>query len=88
MGKDLLIRNLASTVDSERLEAMFAPFGTVKTARVVVDQYSGKSRGFGFIKMSSESEANACIEHMNSREHEGKVLTVAESKQPSRKSKR
>jgi cold-inducible RNA-binding protein len=79
MGKKLRVGNLGYAINSDRLKEIFAPAGTVKKANIVEDQYSGKSRGFGFVEMSSEKEAAAGLELFNGKEHDGRVLAVSEA---------
>jgi RNA recognition motif-containing protein len=59
---------------------MFAQFGTVDSAQVISDRDSGRSKGFGFVEMGSDSEAQAAIEALNGQEHEGRALTVNEAR--------
>lgn len=80
MGKKLYVGNLAFSVDSSALEQMFAPYGNVDSASVVTDRDSGRSRGFGFIEMSSSEEAQAAIEALNGSQQGGRALTVNEAK--------
>ena len=76
MGKKLFCGNLSFDVSNGDLEQMFAEFGTVESATVVTDRDSGRSRGFGFVEMSSEEEANAAIEGLNGKDINGRALTV------------
>lgn len=80
MGKKLYVGNLAFSVDSSALGELFAPYGTVESASVVNDRDSGRSRGFGFIEMSSSEEAQAAIAALNGQQHGGRALTVNEAK--------
>ena len=59
---------------------MFAQYGAVDSAQVITDRESGRSKGFGFVEMSSEEEANAAISGLNEQEHEGRNLTVNEAR--------
>ena len=79
MGKRLQIRNIPHTFDSNQLQELCTPYGSVKSATVVVDQYSGKSRGFGYVEMSSPGEALKVIEQMHGKSHEGKELAITEA---------
>jgi len=80
MGRKLYVGNLAFSVDSQALERLFADFGTVESATVVSDRESGRSRGFGFVEMGSDEEAQAAIAALNGQEHGGRALTVNEAK--------
>lgn len=80
MGKKLYVGNLNFAVDSAGLEELFSPFGNVASAQVISDRETGRSKGFGFIEMSSDDEAAAAIEGLNGREHNGRPLTVNEAK--------
>ena len=80
MGRKLYVGNLSFSVDSAALERLFAEYGTVESATVVSDRESGRSRGFGFVEMSSNEEAEAAINGLNGQEHGGRALTVNEAK--------
>ena len=80
MGKKLYCGNLSYNVSSTDLEDMFAQFGTVDRAQVISDRDSGRSKGFGFVEMGSDSEAQAAIEGLNAQEHDGRSLTVNEAR--------
>src|SRR5215216_364380 len=80
MGKKLYVGNLSYDVDSSALEQMFAPHGTVESAQVISDRDTGRSKGFGFVEMSTEAEAQAAITAMNGADSNGRALTVNEAK--------
>jgi RNA recognition motif-containing protein len=80
MGKKLYVGNLSYDVDSSQLEQLFATHGTVESAEVIADRDTGRSKGFGFVEMSSEAEAQAAIAALNGQEHGGRSLTVNEAK--------
>jgi len=80
MAKRLYVGNLKYTVTSEQLEELFEPFGSVSTAQVLSDRETGRSRGFGFVEMPNDDEAEAAIEALDGREHDGRRLTVNEAK--------
>jgi RNA recognition motif-containing protein len=80
MGRKLYVGNLAYGVSSSDLEQMFAPHGTVQSAQVIVDRDTGRSKGFGFVEMGSEQEAQAAIQAMNGKDMDGRQLTVNEAK--------
>ncbi|MCH8189860.1 MAG: RNA-binding protein [Chloroflexi bacterium] len=77
---NIYVGNLAYEVTDEELEAAFAMHGQVDSARVVQDRYSGRSRGFGFVEMPSNSEAEAAIQALNGQELKGRALTVNEAR--------
>src|SRR5262249_21775195 len=80
MGKKLYVGNLSYDVDSSALEAMFAAFGTVQSAQVITDRDTGRSKGFGFVEMGSDAEAQAAIAAMHGKLMGGRNLTVNEAK--------
>ena len=80
MSAKLYVGNLSFDVVSSDLEEMFAPHGTVQSAAVITDRDSGRSKGFGFVEMSTAGEATAAIEALNGREFKGRALTVNEAK--------
>ena len=80
MGAKLYCGNLSYNVSSSDLEQLFAQFGTVESAQVITDRDTGRSKGFGFVEMSSKAEAQAAIDGLNEKEHEGRPLTVNEAK--------
>jgi RNA recognition motif-containing protein len=80
MGRKLYVGNLAYGVSSSDLETMFAAFGTVQSAQVIADRDTGRSKGFGFVEMGSDQEAQAAIAAMNGKEVDGRQLTVNEAK--------
>ena len=80
MGKKLYVGNLSYNVSSSDLENLFAPFGTVESAEVVMDRETGRSKGFGFVEMGSDAEAQAAIQGLNGQEHDGRALKVNEAK--------
>src|SRR5437667_8059796 len=80
MGKKLYVGNMSYEVDSSALEALFAPHGTVESAQVISDRDTGRSKGFGFVEMSSDAEAQAAIAAVNGQDHGGRALTVNEAK--------
>ncbi len=80
MGKKLYVGNLTYNVNESDLEALFTPFGTVQSAQVIVDRDTNRSKGFGFVEMGSDAEAQAAIQGLNGRDHDGRNLTVNEAK--------
>src|SRR3954447_26690692 len=80
MGKRLYVGNLSYSVDSSELEQMFAQFGQVQSAEVISDRMTGRSKGFGFVEMSNDDEAQAAINALNGQDNNGRALTVNEAK--------
>src|SRR5687768_8439167 len=80
MGSKLYVGNLSYDVTSSDLEQMCAAHGTVQTAEVIQDRDTGRSKGFGFVQMGSDQEAQAAIAALNGQEHGGRALTVNEAK--------
>ena len=80
MGKQLYVGNLGYTVTVSDLEQMFAAHGTVQSAQVVMDRDAGRSKGFGFVEMGSDQEAEAAIAALNGKEVGGRTLTVNEAR--------
>ncbi len=80
MGKKLYVGNLSYDVDSSQLEQMFTGHGTVTSAQIITDRDTGRSKGFGFVEMGSDSEAQAAISALNGQEVGGRALTVNEAK--------
>ncbi len=80
MGKRLYVGNLSYSVTSSDLEKLFAAYGTVQSAEVVADRDSGRSKGFGFVEMGTDEEAQAAIAAMNGQENNGRALTVNEAR--------
>jgi RNA recognition motif-containing protein len=80
MGKKLYVGNLSYKVSSSDLEQLLSQYGQVQSAEVIVDRDSGRSKGFGFVEMSTDEEAQAAIAGLNGNEHEGRALTVNEAR--------
>ncbi|MFZ3229273.1 MAG: RNA-binding protein [Pseudobdellovibrio sp.] len=80
MGKKIYVGNLSYGVDSTALQDMFSEFGHVESANVIMDRDSGRSKGFGFVEMGSESEAQTAIQKLNGQEMSGRALNVSEAK--------
>jgi RNA recognition motif-containing protein len=76
----LYVGNLSYSITSQALEALFAEYGQVKSAQVVIDRDTGRSKGFGFVEMVDANEAREAIEGLNLREVEGRSLTVNEAR--------
>jgi len=80
VGKKLYVGNLTYSVTSSDLEGWFAQFGTVQSAQVIQDRDTGRSKGFGFVEMDTEAEAQAAIQGLHDQEYDGRRLTVNEAK--------
>ena len=80
MGRKLYVGNLSYGVDSSVLEQLFAAHGTVESAEIISDRETGRSKGFGFVQMATDEEAQAAIAAMNGQQHEGRALTVNEAR--------
>ena len=80
MSKKLYVGNLTYKINETDLEAMFSPFGTVQSAQVINDRDTSRSKGFAFVEMGSDAEAQAAIQGLNGRDHDGRNLTVNEAK--------
>ncbi len=80
VGKKLYVGNLPYRVSSSDLEQMFSQYGSVESAEVISDRDTGRSKGFGFVEMSNDTEARAAIDALNDQEHEGRRLTVNEAR--------
>jgi RNA recognition motif-containing protein len=78
VGTKLYVANLSFRMTDRDLHKLFAPFGTITSAQVATDRESGRSRGFGFVEMGSEQEAQAAIAGLGSKEIEGRALIVEE----------
>jgi len=80
MSTKLYVGNLSFNTSNEDLQELFAQAGTVESANVVEDRDTGRSRGFGFVEMSSAEEVKAAIEQLNGKEIDGRSLTVNEAR--------
>ena len=80
MGSKLYVGNLSYNATGSELEQLFAAHGSVQSAEVIADRDTGRSKGFGFVQMGSDSEAQAAIAALNGKEHDGRALTVNEAK--------
>ena len=81
MSKKLFIRNLAFSTTESELESLFATVGTVESTSIVSDRNTGRPRGFGFVEMSSPTEASKAMSELNGRDVGGRQINVAEAKQ-------
>ncbi len=80
MGKKLYVGNLSYDMNSSALEQLFAPHGTIESAQVIEDRSTGQSKGFGFVEMSSDAEAQAAISALDGQDNGGRALNVNEAK--------
>ena len=80
MGRKLYVGNLTYETTASDLEVLFGQFGTVQSAQVIADRDTGRSKGFGFVEMGSDQEAQAAIAALNGKEVDGRTLTVNEAK--------
>jgi RNA recognition motif-containing protein len=80
MGRKLYVGNLAYGLTDSDLQQLFAAHGVVQSAQVIIDRDTGRSKGFGFVEMGNDSEAQAAIAALNGKEVEGRALTVNEAR--------
>ncbi len=80
MGKKLYVGNLSYSVDSAELEQMFGQYGQVTSAQIISDRETGRSKGFGFVEMANDDEAESAINALNGQQHGGRALTVNEAR--------
>jgi RNA recognition motif-containing protein len=80
MNKKLYVGGLSYDTTEDTLKDAFAKVGTVESAVIITDKMSGRSKGFGFVEMSSEEEAQSAIEALNGKELDGRTLTVNEAR--------
>lgn len=81
MGKKLFVGNLGWNVRDEDLKEAFSAVGTVEEAVVIIDRMKNRSKGFGFVTMSSEEEAQKAIEELNGKELDGRAINVSEARE-------
>ena len=80
MGKKIYVGNLSYGISDSDLQQMFEAHGTVQSAQVIMDRDTGRSKGFGFVEMGSDQEAQAAIAALNGKEMDGRTLTVNEAR--------
>jgi len=80
MAKKLYVGNLSYDTNDGALQQMFAAYGSVQSAQIVMDRDTGRSKGFGFVEMSSDQEAQAAITGLNGKDLNGRSLTVNEAR--------
>lgn len=86
MGRKLYVGNLSYSVTEEALAAKFAECGRVESAKLITDRATGESKGFGFVEMSTDSEAQAAIDKFNGMSYEGRPMKVNEAKPQEKRS--
>jgi cold-inducible RNA-binding protein len=80
MGRKLYVGNLGYSVTDSDLQTMFEPHGTVESAQIIMDRETSRSKGFGFVEMKSDQEAQAAITALNGQDSGGRALTVNEAR--------
>ena len=80
MGRKIYVGNLSYNTTETELESMFSAHGSVQSAQIISDKMTGRSKGFGFVEMGSDEEAQAAIAALNGQEVDGRTLTVNEAK--------
>lgn len=80
MATKLFVGSLAWAVDDDKLKEFFTSAGTVVSAKVITDRDSGRSKGFGFVEMSSDEEAKAAVDTLDGKELEGRAINVSEAR--------
>jgi RNA recognition motif-containing protein len=80
MGTKLYVGNLSYRTTEDELKTLFSEIGTVESAKVITDKYTGQSKGFGFVEMSSNEEAQSAISKLNGQNYKDRPLTVSEAK--------
>jgi RNA recognition motif-containing protein len=80
MGKKLYVGNLPFSATDQSLSEAFAQCGTVESSKVIMDRETGRSKGFGFVEMSSDAEAQTAIQKFNGADYDGRPITVNEAK--------
>jgi len=88
MNNNIYVGGLPYSTTEGQLQEIFAEYGSVESARVIADKFTGRSRGFGFVEMSSGGEAQKAIEALNGTEIEGRTLTVNEARPQEKRSDR
>ncbi len=81
MSKKIYVGNLSYAVDDQELEKLFGQYGTVSSAKVIVDRYDNRSKGFGFVEMEDDAAADAAIDALNGQDNMGRELKVSEARE-------
>ena len=82
---NIYVGNLSYSVTEDMLKELFSAHGTVTSSKVIADRFSGRSKGFGFVEMSTDEESDKAIEELNGTEWEGRVLKIDKAKPPRKK---
>jgi len=85
---NMYVSNLSFHTTDDDLRVLFEKFGTVSSAKVITDRESGRSRGFGFVEMNADAEANKAIQGLNNKEIEGRAISVSVAKEKKADNKR
>lgn len=88
MGKKIYVGNLSYNMDDQTLGNLFAAFGSVESTKIVTDRDTGRSKGFAFVEMATDSEAATAIEKLNGSEQLGRAMNVSEAKPMAPREKR
>jgi RNA recognition motif-containing protein len=80
MGNKLYVGSLPYSINEQQLVDLFSKYGSVSSAKIISDKYSGQSKGFGFVEMGSDEEAQKAIAALNGTQHEGRTLVVNEAR--------
>jgi RNA recognition motif-containing protein len=80
MGKKIYVGNISYQMDDQSLADIFSAFGQVESARVITDRDSGRSKGFAFVEMATDAEAQSAIEKLNGTDQMGRAINVSEAK--------
>jgi len=80
MGNKLYVGSLPYSINEQQLVDLFSKYGSVSSAKIISDKYSGQSKGFGFVEMGSDEEAQKAITALNGTQHEGRTLVVNEAR--------
>lgn len=88
MGKKIYVGNLSYNMDDQQLAEIFAAFGAVESAKIVTDRETGRSKGFAFIEMATDTEASTAIQQLNGTEQLGRAMNVSEAKPMAPREKR
>lgn len=80
MAKKLFVGNLPFSATDDALKAIFAEVGTVESATIIIDKMTGRSKGFGFVEMSSDEEAQKAVDSLNGKDFDGRNMTVNEAR--------
>ena len=80
MAKKLFVGNLPYSTNDQALNDLFAGFGKISSANIITDKFSGRSRGFGFVEMENDDEAEKAIQEMNGKEIDGRAIVVNEAR--------